>query len=254
MNNSSFKIGKAYISNTNPKDAIAKIEGAVKKGLNTYVCVSNMRMVRYANKKANKSYLKIMNNSFMNLPDGTPLVWCGRLWGLKKIRGVSGPKLFQKMLKNNDNGIKHFLLGDTNKTLEKIVKKYSEQYKSNIIGVFSPPFINVDDFNYKNIAQMINKSDADIVWISMRAPKQDIFSHTISPLLEKKVCISVGRGFRIATGDVKDAPVKLQKLGISGIFTRRVSLYKTLRFYFFTFFYLAFYMIQIVLRRFVGFP
>ncbi len=83
----------------------------------------------------------------------------------------------------------------------------------------------------------------------MRAPKQDFFSKKISPLLENKICISVGRGFRIASGDVKEAPEKLKKFGFSGMFSRRVSLYKTLRFYFITFFYLVSYMIRIVLIR-----
>jgi len=244
-----FKIGKSCISNTNPEDAIAKIETAVKNGLNDYVCVTNMRMVRYANRNENENYLKIMNNSYMNLPDGTPLVWCGRLWGLNKIQCTSGPKLFQVLLKKTDNGIKHYLLGDTDETLSKIVKKYTTQYKSNIVGAFSPPFIDVDDFNYKEIAEKINKSNADIVWVSMRAPKQDFFSKKISPLLENKICISVGRGFRIASGDVKEAPEKLKKFGFSGMFSRRVSLYKTLRFYFITFFYLVSYMIRIVLIR-----
>ena len=108
-----FKIGKSCVSNTNPEDAIDKIETAVKNGLNDYVCVTNMRMVRYANRNENENYLKIMNNSYMNLPDGTPLVWCGRLWGLNKIQCTSGPKLFQVLLKKTDNGIKHYLLGDT---------------------------------------------------------------------------------------------------------------------------------------------
>ena len=117
--------------------------------------------------------------------------------------------------------------------------------------MYSPPFLDVDQFNYVEIADRINKSEADIVWVSMRAPKQDIFSHTISPLLNQKICISVGRGFRIATGEVKDAPKKIQRFGISGIFSRRVSLKEALWFYFITSFHLAFYMLQILFKRFV---
>jgi N-acetylglucosaminyldiphosphoundecaprenol N-acetyl-beta-D-mannosaminyltransferase len=248
-NKERFKIGCAYISNTNLNDAINKIEKAITERNNKYICVSNMRMVRYANKKANKSYLKIMNNSFMNLPDGAPLVWCGRLWGLKKIRTTSGPKLFQTMLREKENGLKHFLLGDTNDTLEKITIEYGLNNNSNIVGTFSPPFVDISEYNYNEIAEIINKSDADIVWVSMRAPKQDIFSYKILPLLNNKVCISVGRAFRIAIGEVKDAPDKIKKIGLSGIFTRRVSLLRALWWYFITFFYLSYYMIQIIYRR-----
>jgi len=244
-----FKIGNANISNTNPDDVVKRLESFLKTKKTTYICVSNMRMVRYANKKVNNSYLKIMNNSYMNLPDGTPLVWCGRLWGSKKIQRTSGPDFFQKMLKKSDDGLKHFLLGDTNETLDEIIKSYKTNFNSNIVGSFSPPFIDVDEYDYKGIADIINESKADIVWVSMRAPKQDIFSSKISPLLDSKICISVGRAFRIAIGEVKDAPNVFQRLGLAGIFTRRVSLLETLKFYFITFFYLVFYMGQILVRR-----
>ena len=244
MEYNKFKIGKAYISNTNFDDTVLQIKNAIQKNTNTYICVTNMRMVRYANKKENHSYLTIMNNSFMNLPDGTPLVWCGRLWGLKKIRCTSGPNLFRKMLSSDDN-IKHFLLGDTDEVLDKLKSKY----KNKIVGSYSPPFIDVNDYDYDKIAELINKSGADIVWVAMRAPKQDIFSYNISPLLDNKICISVGRAFRIAIGEIKDAPKFFQKLGLSGLFTRRTSLLPTLKWYFITMFFLLYYMLEIIIKR-----
>ncbi len=244
MEYNKFKIGNAYISNTNFDDAIEQIYNAIQIKINTYICVSNMRMVKYANKKENYSYLSIMNNSFMNLPDGTPLVWCGRLWGLSKIKCTSGPKLFNKMLYNNDS-IKHFLLGDTDEVLEKLKNKYGNK----IVGTYSPPFIDVDQYDYSKIAEIINNSGADIVWVSMRAPKQDIFSYNISPLLMNKICISVGRAFRIAIGEVKDAPIYFQKLGISGIFSRRTSLFNAIKWYFITMFFLIYYILEIILKR-----
>jgi len=50
MSDQRFKIGKTFISITNPDDAKRRITLAAKEGLNTYICVSNPRTVVYATK------------------------------------------------------------------------------------------------------------------------------------------------------------------------------------------------------------
>ena len=247
MDYNRFRIGKTFISITDPEDAIQKIEKVVNEKKNTYVCVSNFRMVRYANR--DKDYNEVMLNSFMNLPDGMPLVWCGKLWGISKVQCTTGPELFDSMLKKTENGIKHFLLGDTEETLNAVVEKYTSQYCSKIVGTYSPPFVNVNDFDYEGIAKIIIESGADIVWVSMRAPKQDIFSKQISSMLKTNFCIGVGRAFRISIGVVKPAPKKAQKYGIAGLFNRRESFWKELLWYFVSSFFLLIYCSQIIFLR-----
>ena len=57
-NQNSYRIGKTYISATTPADAQSRIEQAALSGQGGYVCVSNMRMVRYAGK--NNGYANLM--------------------------------------------------------------------------------------------------------------------------------------------------------------------------------------------------
>ena len=118
-----FRIGKTYISCTNIIDAKERIVQAVEKGQNTYICVSNPRTVTYATK--HDDYRVVMANSFMNLPDAEPMQWAARLWGLKDVERTMGPLIFKEMLSEPQNGLRHFLLGDTDETLEKITKKFT---------------------------------------------------------------------------------------------------------------------------------
>ncbi len=248
LDKSRFRIGKTYITTTDLTQTIKKIDLAVKNRWNKYICVSNFRMVRYANAKGNEEYLALMNNSYMNLPDGMPLVWCAKIWGLKYTKCTSGPELFDTMLKSSDK-TKHFLLGDTEDTLNAIKKKYTTQYNTKIVGCISPPFIDVNKYDYTNIAEKINESKADIVWIAMRAPKQDIFSQHISPLLDSAICIGVGRAFRISVGTVKQAPQSVRAFGFSGFSSRRVSFLKTLEWYLQSSVLLLFYFCDIIYNR-----
>ena len=54
MDQERYRIGKVYISATNPTDAEARIVQAARDGVTDYICVSNMRTVVLANK--NKEY------------------------------------------------------------------------------------------------------------------------------------------------------------------------------------------------------
>ncbi len=245
-----FRVGNVFISNTTPSDAHKKITQFAFKRQGGYVCVSNIRMVRYAG--MHPEYKKLMDESLMNLPDGTPLTWCGKLWGLKKITCTNGPSLFKSMLAYGDRNVKHYLLGDTQDILSKIMSINDNLYHANIVGAEELPFTTVENFDYKNIAKRITESGCNIVWTAMRAPKQDEFNRVLCSYLSDIPCIGVGRAFRMLTGEVRQAPHWAQKMGITGIFNRRKSLVVTLTWYFKSSFVLASYLIRIMWRRATG--
>lgn len=218
---SRYRIDKTFISCTTPNEAKSNIEQWVKDGIKGYVCIANVRSVSFSNK--HEDYRNVMNGSLMTTPDGMPLVWMARLWGLKNVQRTVGPDLFVKMLSDNASGIKHFLLGDTNETLNSIREKYPNAL---IVGSFSPPFCEVDEFDYENIASKVNKCGADVIWISLRSPKQDYFAKRLVPFLEKGVCVSVGAAFRFAVGGIKHPSKIVQNLGLTGIFWRKMNLSK----------------------------
>lgn len=218
MNKDRFRIGGTYISITNPDDVKRRIAQAVKDGINSYICVSNPRTVVYATR--HEDYRKVMAQSFMNIPDAEPMPWAAKLWGLKEVKRTMGPMLFNDMLFDKESGIRHFLLGDTDETLAKLKEKYKD---ANIVGMYSPPFCNLDEYDFQQMADMINKCQADLVWISMRAPKQDFFAQRISPLLDHKICIGVGAAFRFSLGEYKMAPPIIKKLGLMGLYWGKKS-------------------------------
>lgn len=86
----------------------------------------------------------------------------------------------------------------------------------------------------------------------MRAPKQDQFDRILCTHTNKVVAIGVGRAFRLLIGSVPEAPKWAQKMGIAGIFTRKVSLASALLWYWETFFFLCAYTIQITFRKLGG--
>ena len=250
MSKERYRIGKVKISVTNPKDAKERITQAALGGNGGYVCVSNLRMIRYAGEHLD--YADLMGASLMNFPDGKPLMWCARLWGLKNVETTNGPAFFKEMLSNGSKSLKHYLLGDTQDVLDMILEKNNKEYHASIVGAEALPFAAVDEFDYKGISERIKASGANVVWTAMRAPKQDQFNQRLYSLLPNVVSLGVGRAFRLLIGEVKDAPGWAHKAGIAGIFTRKASLWKAVRWYIESFFYLFGYCIQILWFKIVG--
>ena len=245
MNLNRYRIGNTYITATNPDDAENCITKAALDGENGIVCISNMRTLVFANK--HEKYRNLMNDAFMCTPDGTPLVWMARLWGLKEVKRTNGPDLFLSMLSKPESGITHFFLGDTDETLAAIKAKYPD---AAIVGSYSPPFCGLDEYDYEAIARRVNESGANVVWISLRAPKQDFFSARLLPFLDGKMCIGVGAAFRFATGEIRHPSRLIQKLGLTGLVWRKNKI-ETLWNTFVRSLYLCRYSAEILWARFI---
>ena len=248
-----YRIGKVHIAVTNSTDAKNRIVEASLLGQGGYVCVSNMRTVVYANQ--HEDYWKVMENAFLCLPDGTPLVWCGRIWGAKNVARTCGPHLFRGVLQDNSLKLKHFFLGDTDETLAALTNKCVNEYHTHVVGSYSPPFKPLEEYNLKDIADMINTSGADIVWTSLRAPKQDFLNSMLMPYLKDNIIvIGVGAAFRFELGEYKAPDGILQKMGLAGIRVKRdgSNFWTELCWYIKHTFYLSVYIISIILKRLAG--
>ena len=221
MNNKDFfRIGRTRISVTDEDKAIQTVVDAIREGKKGYVCISTLRTVPIANR--DDSYWQVMENSLMNTPDGTPLVWCGHWWGLKQVKRACGPHLFPRMLKMKQVELRHFFLGDTENTLATLTKKAKDEFGANVVGAYSPPFAPLDDYDFEGIARMIHDSGANIVWTALRAPKQDFLNAKLVPYLNNGiVCLGVGAAFRSVIGELRQPDGFLQKIGLAGLLFKR---------------------------------
>ena len=211
----SYRIGKVPVHVTSVSDARDRILAAVAAGEKGYVCVSNMRTVVAANRDS--AYLDVMEHSLLNVPDGTPLVWCGKAWGLP-VERVVGLDLFTALLKA---GVPQFFLGDTDETLDAVVTKALSE-GSVVAGAYSPPFAPLEDYDLQGIAKRITDSGARIVWTSLRAPKQDFLAARLLPFVDDGVVfVGIGAAFRLYLGEYELDRGWLQKVGLGGFKMRR---------------------------------
>ena len=81
------------------------------------------------------------------------------------------------------------------------------------------PFCSVEEFDYPAIAEMVKKARADIIWVALGAPKQEIFMSRLKPYLDRGVMIAVGAAFKFFSGvEAKRAPEWMVRMHLEFVY------------------------------------
>lgn len=218
-----FMLKNIYVKGV--KVTVCEMDTAAKETLGliaqhkpAYICVTDAGNI--VNAHRNSSELQdAINNSAISLPDGRPISMLARAKGIKGIGRVAGPDFMIRMFElTSGKGISHFFLGDTEDTLDKLISMAGEKFRIKVAGSFSPPFRNGRDDSGQNIIDMLNKVSPDLIWVSLGGGKQEIWMKNNFKKLDKGVMVGVGAGFRFLTGDIKRAPLLMQKAGLEWFF------------------------------------
>jgi N-acetylglucosaminyldiphosphoundecaprenol N-acetyl-beta-D-mannosaminyltransferase len=202
------------ISNVDYRDAYT----IIKKNINKtgYVCLNEVANIMAATR--DKTLYDAINTSLLSLSDGAPLSWYARLLGCKKIERITGFELLRKMIES-DNGLTHYLLGDTEQTIGRVIEKAQKANRNLKITGHSPPFRNeFSDEDNKIIFEKVNGTHSDIIWVSFGGKKQEKWMYKNLYRLNRGVMAGVGAAFKFYVGDLYIPPKIAQKLGMQWFF------------------------------------
>jgi N-acetylglucosaminyldiphosphoundecaprenol N-acetyl-beta-D-mannosaminyltransferase len=76
----------------------------------------------------------------------------------------------------------------------------------------------VDELCDHGTADAINRAGADVLWVGLGAPKQELWMWKMRPQLEPPVLVGVGAAFDFHAGDVRQAPRWMQGAGLEWAF------------------------------------
>lgn len=157
---------------------------------------------------------EISRNAAMNIPDGMPLVWIGKRRGYP-VERTCGPDLLEKTVIDGQSiGLKHFFYGGKEGVADKLVKELLKKAPNmRVVGTHCPPFRPLTDEENAAIIKTIKTSEADIVWVGISSPKQDVWMFENYQKTEATL-IGVGAAFDFHSGEVKRAPKWMQNSGL----------------------------------------
>jgi exopolysaccharide biosynthesis WecB/TagA/CpsF family protein len=210
-NNRHCSILGTKISVTDMASATSYLTGALEELRGQYVCVGNVHTTVMSYR--DREYRHIQNNAAMVLPDGKPLSIVSRQRGFREAERVAGPDLMPQIFRlSEEAGCRHYFLGSTTETLEKLREKILSAWPQLVFaGMYSPPFRPLTEEEDAAIVARINAAHPDFVWVAFGAPKQEKWMYEHRGQVTG-VMIGVGAAFDFIAGTVRRAPRWMQKL------------------------------------------
>ena len=200
-----------------PHAAAAYVVGLARTRSCIHIHLANAYTVALANR--DDAYRLLINQGVV-FADGKPITWFSRLAGqTPRIEQVRGPQLFLDVLDaGRSSGLRHFLLGSTDEVVERIRARLAERFEGvEIVGSYSPPFRPLTTEEISDQDALIRQSHADIVWVGLGTPKQDIEAARLAQSTARPA-VAIGAAFDFTAGTLRVAPFWMQRVGLEWLF------------------------------------
>jgi N-acetylglucosaminyldiphosphoundecaprenol N-acetyl-beta-D-mannosaminyltransferase len=195
------------------------IDGTIAARGRGYICVAAVHTVM-ACQEDDELRAAVLGSS-LTVPDGQPLVWAMNALGHALTHRVYGPDLMARCCEHAaSTGARMFLYGGRDEdTLARLELKLRAKYPGlDIVGGHVPPFRPLTGQEEDTVADEINASGADIVWVGIGVPKQEKWMAAMRDRLEAPVLVGVGAAFDFHAGLVPQAPRWMQRVGLEWAF------------------------------------
>jgi len=206
------------LSAINLDTAEAAITQALDSGSKGYICVTGVHGVSEA--QTDPDFRRILNEAFLNTPDGMPMVWIGRMQGFSEMSRVYGPDLMLRLCALSEaKGYSHFFYGGAPGVAEELAARLKQRFPQlKVAGVYSPPFRPLNPDEERVLTNRIETVKPDIFWVGLSTPKQERFMAQFAPKLAATIFIGVGAAFDFHAGRVRQAPRWMQRSGLEWLF------------------------------------
>jgi N-acetylglucosaminyldiphosphoundecaprenol N-acetyl-beta-D-mannosaminyltransferase len=155
-------------------------------------------------------------------PDGMPLVWCLNFAGAKLKDRVYGPTFMRQFLQTSPSEFTHYLLGGS----EACGVKLREVFQTRNPGLrFSGSFHGkcqpdgqLEGDAEREVIEEINRLSPDFIWVGFGTPKQQAWVKRHKHQIKRGVLLTVGFAFDVNAGMKRDAPLWMQRLGLTWVY------------------------------------
>lgn len=212
---SRFYVFGVPIDKVTMKDAVSIIQGFLDENRLHIVTTPNAEIVMMA--QNDEEYMNILNNTDLNVPDGSGIVFASRIFKEPLSERVAGFDLMMEVLKEAaSRGDRIYLLGAAPGIAEQARINLEKMYLGlKIVGVHDGYFTKQEE---ENIINEINAAKTDILFVALGAPKQEKWIYANRQKLNVKVAIGVGGSFDVIAGKVERAPYIYRRLGMEWLY------------------------------------
>lgn len=146
--------------------------------------------------------------------DGMGIVYASRFLGKTLKERVTGIDLMIHLLSIcGREGYTAYFLGAKKEIVEAVVNTVRQKYGEQVVAGYRDGYFSPEE--EATIAQEINESKANILFVAITSPKKENFLHRHKDALKDvNFIMGVGGSFDVIAGKVKRAPVWMQNIGL----------------------------------------
>lgn len=155
-----------------------------------------------------------LRSAALVMPDGAPLAWLQRRLGLRQAERLGGPDLMPLVLdRGRKIGLRHAFVGSTSEVLGALAENVMKSFPGvDIVATHSPATAAVDDL--AQIVEELEGVEADVVWLALGAPKQELWMYRYAAKLSPTLVVGVGAAFDFHAQTKARAPRVIRRLGL----------------------------------------
>lgn len=170
--------------------------------------------------RVDAEYASVLRGPGLNLPDGWSVsVALRRVRSHSAAERVRGADFLRRVIrKSGIGGPRHFLLGATPEVLDGLsdeLRRLNPHVR--LAGAYAPPFAPLSAEYIDDVAEVVARANADIVWVGLGTPKQDHVAVAIEELLGVSA-VGVGAAFDFLAGTRREAPRWVQRSGFEWLY------------------------------------
>jgi N-acetylglucosaminyldiphosphoundecaprenol N-acetyl-beta-D-mannosaminyltransferase len=206
------------LSAVNMDASLEAILSAVESRARGYVCVTGVHGVMEA--QEDLVFKKVLNDAFLNVPDGMPMSWVGWAQGFRSMDRVYGPDLMLEISRLSvEHGFGHFYYGGKEGVAEQLAICMSERFPGlRVSGAYCPPFRDLTREEADQLILKVNQIKPHFFWVGLSTPKQERFMAEYIHKLDTNIMLGVGAAFDFHTGRVRQAPRWMMRSGLEWLF------------------------------------
>ncbi|MFS0783789.1 WecB/TagA/CpsF family glycosyltransferase [Bacillus sp. 1P06AnD] len=195
------------------EEILADLELRMEEGKKSTIIAVNPEKVMTAEK--NEQLRELINNSTYGIADGIGILLASKLKKGQVTSRVTGVDMMDRLLQfSAEKCYRVFLYGAKEEVVSKAVEKIKEKYPSIIIAGYENGYVQDAGL----VVNKINEAKADLLFVAMGSPKQELWIREHMDSLSARVYQGVGGSFDVFAGHVKRAPAFYRKFGLEWMY------------------------------------
>lgn len=193
------------------EEALGHVLRFVREGTPRQVVTADSSMVVMA--QGDTHLLDIINHADLVTPDSIGILWACRRRGVRMPERVSGVDLVVRLAQvSAQTGLRLYLLGAKPGVAEEAARRLQARYPGVCIvgwhhGYFPPK-------SDAEVIEQVREARPEVLCVAMGIPKQEKWIARYREMLGVPVSIGVGGTFDVLSGQVRRAPLWMQRMGM----------------------------------------